>query len=964
MPTITPVQFFETLYPDPELPGRLILWTKSRRGGKIQTTWTHQLDQAARLAHRYRHSRDVYFGVALQDRERALAIARRRRPRAREGTVRGSEASATVLPAVFADLDVAGPEHKSGDLPPDRKSALGLLDAIPKKPSVVVDSGAGFHVYWLLREPWVLATEEDRVAAKLLLRRVQAALQAAARERGWGVDNTADLARLLRVPGTLHHKSSPSRPVTVEHFPLTPNGADWRAADWRYVPDDFAKLPAPVALPRSAGRLLRGAPTDNRPPADFRCVYEGCGWMRHCYDDRTRLPEPEWYAALSIIGRCAVDGVDGRRLAHRMSRDHPGYSPIGTDEKLDHALETSGPRTCAHIAGLGSAVDYCGTCVHRGRIKSPILLGRRSPATRLAPPGTASPGTVSPGTASPETASLKTASLKTASLKTASLKTLPAAPGTRQAPPMERAGEPDGRPEILITTREDTVNDQALSALAAREPNLYQRAGILVQIVSGELGAGNSGRLDKPPVASSVKPLVEARLRELLARHCAFVKPSPARRGGGSVTVRPAHPPRWTVRALLGRGTWPELPALAGLVEGPVLRRDGSVLQKPGFDRRTGLVYLPGGEFEPVPEAPDQAATGAALARLREVVCDFPFRTEAHFSAWLSSLLTPLARPAFDGPSPLNLIDANIRGVGKSLLADVCSVILTGRPAARMSYSHDEEEIRKQITSLALEASQLALIDNVSGVFGSPTLDRALTADSWRDRLLGSNHQVSMPLRITWYATGNNLVLKGDTPRRCVHIRLESRRDAPECRTGFRHPRLLQWIASERRRLLPAALTLLRAYAAAGFPPQRLTGWGSYEGWSDLVRSTIVWLGLVDPAVTREALEASADGDKGALLDLVHGLCEVLTTLGGEATSNDVLAELAAERSRERYGVLRAALCEIFPRLRRGELPTATQLSMKMGSVRGRIVGGACIEQGSRTYKGVLWSVRNTREVA
>ncbi len=58
----------------------------------------------------------------------------------------------------------------------------------------------------------------------------------------------------------------------------------------------------------------------------------------------------------------------------------------------------------------------------------------------------------------------------------------------------------------------------------------------------------------------------------------------------------------------------------------------------------------------------------------------------------------------------------------------------------------------------------------------------------------------------------------------------------PEERTDFRHPRLLAWVGENRGRILPAALTLLRAYVAAGRPVQRLPGFGSFEEWSDLVR--------------------------------------------------------------------------------------------------------------------------------
>lgn len=107
--------------------------------------------------------------------------------------------------------------------------------------------------------------------------------------------------------------------------------------------------------------------------------------------------------------------------------------------------------------------------------------------------------------------------------------------------------------------------------------------------------------------------------------------------------TRPAHPPRWCTRALLARGRWPELPHLEGVV-GPVLRADGSVLQKPGYDRETSLLYAPTIELRPVPERPDGADVADALSLLREVVCDFPFKAEVHFSAWLRSISRPGCR--------------------------------------------------------------------------------------------------------------------------------------------------------------------------------------------------------------------------------------------------------------------------------------------------------------------------------
>lgn len=73
-------------------------------------------------------------------------------------------------------------------------------------PSVVVDSGGGIHCYWLLREPWLLESDDARLAAEVV-------------QRSWvqqviGADKTVhDLVRILRVPGTLNLKYDPPRPV-------------------------------------------------------------------------------------------------------------------------------------------------------------------------------------------------------------------------------------------------------------------------------------------------------------------------------------------------------------------------------------------------------------------------------------------------------------------------------------------------------------------------------------------------------------------------------------------------------------------------------------------------------------------------------------------------------------------------------------------------------------------------------
>src|SRR5262249_29720320 len=147
------------------------------------------------------------------------------------------------------------------------------------------------------------------------------------------------------------------------------------------------------------------------------------------------------------------------------------------------------------------------------------------------------------------------------------------------------------------------------------------------------------------------------------------------------------------------------------------------------------------------------------------------------------------------------------------------------------------------------------LFDNIEGRFGNATLDAALTGVSWEDRILGGNRMMKCPLFMTWYATGNNVAVGADTARRLCHIPLESSEERPQMRPAVARRDLLGYVAGQRQQLLAAALTILRAYCVAGRPDQNLTAWGSFDGWSRLVRSAVVWAGLPDPAQTRMQLQ-------------------------------------------------------------------------------------------------------------
>jgi hypothetical protein len=503
----------------------------------------------------------------------------------------------------------------------------------------------------------------------------------------------------------------------------------------------------------------------------------------------------------------------------------------------------------------------------------------------------------------------------------------------------------DDRPKIVITTEEHRVNEAALDALS-RDQQLYQHGGTLVYVVSGGKKVGAVSRpADCPRIATLPAPV----LRERLTRAVRFMTVVGTNNGRSEIVD--AHPPAWSVKAIHTRGIYPGIRPLKGIVEVPILRADGTILDTPGYDTETGLLYLPNGQPPRVSANPSAQEVRAARDLLLDLVCDFPFEGPAHRSSWLSSLFTPLGRHAFDGPAPLHLFDANVRGSGKTLLAEISALIVTGRDIARTPNPRNDEESRKLILALALSGGSLVLIDNVAGQLGSPALDAALTATSWSDRILGRSQIVTMPLSVTWLASGNNIILAGDTTRRVAHCRLNCQHEHPEERDGFRHPKLLAYVREHRGKFLAAALAILRGYFAARCPQSCIRSWGSYEAWSDLIRQCIVWLDLPDPGDTREEIRAGANQDGRVLAALLFALHESDPHGAGMTTT-----QMIAGINRPTFASLRDAIHELCD-TPFGKPPSARSLGNKLKHLRGRVIGGRALEMRQGLAGFATWRV-------
>jgi hypothetical protein len=443
----------------------------------------------------------------------------------------------------------------------------------------------------------------------------------------------------------------------------------------------------------------------------------------------------------------------------------------------------------------------------------------------------------------------------------------------------------DGRPEVLVTLAYGWVADQVIEHLGKlgwvsdwipagkREAlKIYQRGGSLVHVVTEDNEQQIQG-VSIPAGTARIRPLPVGQLPLRIADACQLVREKVVE---GVVEIAPTSPQRWLVEGVATKGDWGrQVRRLEGIVTAPTIRPDGSILQAAGYDEKTGLLLILNRKFPAVPDKPAKQDALQAANLLLEVVKDFPFVDDADRSAWIAFVLSQLGRPAITGCVPLFALTATTRGSGKSLLADAASIIACGRCAPRKTFSKDDNEQRKAITAIALEALPAVLLDNVACKLGGASLDAALTATTWTDRILGASKTTGeLPLRTVWAATGNNLSFGSDLARRVLPIRLDPQVENPEERTDFEHCNLLQWIHENRPQLVIAALTVLRAYVVAGCPQQPGGAWGSYESWSDLIRGAIVWAGLTDPLETRQT--AKADDESGSIVrGLIGGLREI-----------------------------------------------------------------------------------------
>jgi putative DNA primase/helicase len=404
-----------------------------------------------------------------------------------------------------------------------------------------------------------------------------------------------------------------------------------------------------------------------------------------------------------------------------------------------------------------------------------------------------------------------------------------------------------------IEGEEMRIADLLVEKFASAHPTLFNHHEQTVRILSRDDG-----------------PLIECLKSPRMRIYCLDVAYFRSRtKSDGSV---PASPPKDFVLTVFER-LRESLPILCGVSSVPILRADGSVIQRAGYDDQSGLYYSPPKGFALPPLASEPTPTDVDEARftLEYVFRDFPFVDDSSRTHVFAGIFTLLLRHLIDGPVPGFVFTAPTPGTGKTKLVEVIGCLLEGVPPPLAELPSDNEELRKLVTSMMLDGSRILAFDNVDRILSGQGLSKLLTARSLKDRLLGTNSTTSGRNNLTVFFTGNNVSTSKEIARRVVVSQLDADHPNPEERSGFQEPDLLGFVRRERPLLLHAVLTIAIAAFRKRVMPDKIPIFGSYEAWRETlgwICGVTGWSGLLDN--TRQVRVAAdlESGEWAAALEL------------------------------------------------------------------------------------------------
>ena len=533
----------------------------------------------------------------------------------------------------------------------------------------------------------------------------------------------------------------------------------------------------------------------------------------------------------------------------------------------------------------------------------------------------------------------------------------------RQEPPKDQAGAEGERPANEVPPGNDPpaiqIKGGHLSALATRAEKVLIDAGVpLYQ--RGETWFAQSSKRSTHAVAG------RPRSRSFGSSTRSICAISWADTRFGLSTTHAArnvatNPPTETAATITGAGRRVDVPRDLGRhLDADHAPRWLAAMQK-GYDEATGLLLVEPPPMPVIPDQPTKADAEAALKLIEGLLGGFPFVDGVARAVALSAIITPIVRGAFP-VTPMHASRAPTAGSGKSFLWDIVASISIGQLMPVMSTGKDTDETEKRLGAAMMAGQPLISVDNISGELGGDALCQIIERPVVDIRVLGRSERVRIEARGTsTFATGNNFVVLGDMCRRVITANLDTAMEQPELRQFAFDP--VGRVLADRGAYIAAALTICRAYIVAG-RPKLAPKLASFEGWSDVVRSALIWLGKADPVTSMESSKAE-DPERVELIEMMDAwerviglggddrsrLAEVI--LKGTAMVKDGLIGMLEPKNPDLYTALEAIAFRATGK--RGQRPDAHLLGNFLRRFKGRVIDGKRFMMKPDSKRGAEW---------
>ncbi len=394
-----------------------------------------------------------------------------------------------------------------------------------------------------------------------------------------------------------------------------------------------------------------------------------------------------------------------------------------------------------------------------------------------------------------------------------------------------------------------------------------------------------------------------------------------------------------------------KIPELVGVCTSPTIRKDGSLVEAPGFDKASGLYLMLEQQFPPIPEPPTLADAQNAIARLFEPFSTFPFKDSASKSVFLSGLLLSVVRKSLTA-APAILIDAPDAGHGKSILSWTVGYLATGQPVAAMSFPYSQNEQKKTIFSALLAGTSFIYFDNIDTSVKGSALCTAVTEPNYSARILGVSETASSPCIAIIMLNGNNVSIENDMCTRVIPCTLDSGQENPHLRQ-FNFD-VKKYVTANRPQIVVDILTVIRAYLVSG---DKIPSASRFPDWSHFAREPLIWAGETDPMEAVGDM-TSRDPVRNALGDVLESLYDCYGSTPFVARDAISLPSHTDKKKYALHEALEAAVKTSMTDL------TARSLGRYFDKYRNRIVNGRkLVNTQVKKDNNVLWCVESVDSI-